>query len=324
MIDEPSGLDQLVIPRWMIYMNSRSISLNNRRKCFAEYQGSQLKAGTKENWSNISLFPEQQQQQQIPSFELWRTFAKPIHPHPCAIIWLFVVVMQWYGAKPHVLHGNLHALKANCLPLKNCSAPLAEKVNIYPVQFSHLITDDYECNMVCTCICSVGEMIDSWWNQKNLSCSGIVAFYLFGSRISKYKLYQTSKILKHKCIKEKCIGSRKLGPRDSCDHYFKWILRGTQIYKDIKSICWLKMGLVQMENMKMLWGLWKYIYIYMHTTYIYMCMYIHIYTQTSICVCVCVWIYVLSGVLTKFYAHLTIQSNIDIDKNIFLQDSQKE
>ena len=53
------------------------------------------------------------------------------------------------------------------------------------------------------------------------SCSGIVVFYSFGSRISKDKLNQMSTILKPNCIEEKCIDSGKAGSRDNCDPYFK-------------------------------------------------------------------------------------------------------
>lgn len=59
-MDEPSQLDNLVIPRWMIYMDRWDIYLNKRRLAYIEKcKSSQVEAGTNGCWSNISPFPKQ-------------------------------------------------------------------------------------------------------------------------------------------------------------------------------------------------------------------------------------------------------------------------
>ena len=153
-------------------------------------------------------------------------------------------------------------------------------------------------------ICMVGNWIDSGWNWRSLSLSytGIVFFFFFLPPLGVEfpEINQMSTILK--ILKEKCIVSGKIWSRDNYDYFFKLILSGRQLYKDINSTHWLKMGFIKLENMKNFVG-YETMHRYIHT-------YIWLYTL----------VYVLSKTFSRFYVHLIILSNQEID--IFLWASQ--
>ena len=114
------------------------------------------------------------------------------------------------------------------------------------------------------------------------------------------EINQMSTILK--IFKGKMHSLRKNWSRDNYDYFFKLILSGRQLYKDINSTHWLKMGFIKLENMKNFVG-YETMHRYIHT-------YIWLYTL----------VYDLPETFSRFYVHLIILSNQEID--IFLSASQ--
>lgn len=181
-MDDPSELENLVIPRWMIYRDSWDIYLNNRRlhNILKNVRIHKWRQELKEVDPMSAYFLNKQ----IPSFKLWRTFAKPIHPHPCTNVWSLLCTGL---RQSHIFYMVTNLLKANSMPFKKIMlCTISSKSDYYtswPILWleSLMVINEIQYVQVFM-ICVVGERVGSGYEtgRVSLSCSGIVVIYFGG------------------------------------------------------------------------------------------------------------------------------------------------